>query len=235
VETLWQYISGSGEVEAAFRLVLAIVLAGALGLERESRGRPAGLRTHILVCLGATLLMIVSEFIAQEFAETAGQTWLDRGRIAAGIITGIGFLGAGTIVNTPNEQRGLTTAAMIWFVASLGIAIGAGYYVISVLATVLALSIVMGLRVLEFNLRAHDHFMLFITLPADKLDLEAVKASLTGAGCYRANPLRVCFRDTDIVDLTFVVDSRTEKQFHNLVDVLRKRFPELTRLELQRR
>jgi putative Mg2+ transporter-C (MgtC) family protein len=110
------------------RLALAILLGGAIGLERESRGRPAGLRTHILVCLGATIIMIASTQMAilSQALPQASRIQVDPGRIAAGIVTGIGFLGAGAIIRIGDLVRGLTTAGCIWFVAALGITIGQG-------------------------------------------------------------------------------------------------------------
>jgi putative Mg2+ transporter-C (MgtC) family protein len=125
------------------RLTLAVILAGFLGLERERKGRAAGLRTHVLVCLGATLAMIVADELAR-----AG---VDRGRIAQGVITGVGFLGAGTIIRVRRSARGLTTAAMVWFVAAMGIAIGLEYYALAIAATAFA-----GFAVLALEPIAHQ-------------------------------------------------------------------------------
>ena len=100
------------EADLMFRLVLAVFLGGAIGLERESRGRPAGLRTHILVCLGATIIMIASTrmaIVSQALPPTS-RIQVDPGRIAAGVVTGIGFLGAGAIIRIGDLVRGLTTA-----------------------------------------------------------------------------------------------------------------------------
>lgn len=100
------------------RLLLSTLLGGLIGFERETHGRPAGLRTHILVCLGSTLFTIISYIVA-------GHTF-DPGRIAAQIITGVGFLGAGTIIHQGSVVRGLTTAASIWTVAAIGMGVGVG-------------------------------------------------------------------------------------------------------------
>ena len=102
---------------ALFKLLLAILLGGAIGLEREFRGRPAGLRTNILVCLGATMIMIGSTSMA-EFSQMLSPNFrvsVDPGRIAAGVVTGIGFLGAGAIIRFEDLVRGLTTAGCIWY------------------------------------------------------------------------------------------------------------------------
>lgn len=127
------------EVEFAARLVLSSVLAGIVGLEREVSLKPAGLRTHILVGLGSSLLSILS---SEAFPGS------DPSRIAAAIVIGIGFLGAGTIIKTEEKIIGLTTAATLWIVASIGVATGAGRYLLAVVATVIAFS-VLRLTVLE--------------------------------------------------------------------------------------
>lgn len=139
------------ESDAMFKLVLAIVLGGAVGLERESRGRPAGLRTHILVCLGATIIMIASTRMAilSQVLPSASRIQVDPGRIAAGIVTGIGFLGAGAIIRIGDLVRGLTTAGCIWFVAALGITIGEGLYALAIVSTVLALAALLALTQVE--------------------------------------------------------------------------------------
>lgn len=120
------------EWSALARLLVAVVLGGLIGLERQAHGRPAGLRTHILVCLGAALAMITT----QSFGAS-----VDPGRALAGILTGIGFLGAGVIVKSKEIVRGLTTAACVWFVAALGVVIGQGLYVIAAGSTAIALVI----------------------------------------------------------------------------------------------
>lgn len=126
--------------EVAVRLLIALVLSGIVGWQREIAQRPAGLRTHMLVCLGATLLTLVSVSI----------TGADPMRLASGIVTGIGFIGAGTIIrSTPTEVRGLTTAASIWMIAGVGIAVGVGFYWGAVLTTFLAYIVLVVLKRVE--------------------------------------------------------------------------------------
>jgi putative Mg2+ transporter-C (MgtC) family protein len=129
------------ELNTVFKLLLAILLGGAIGLEREFRGRPAGLRTHILVCLGSTIIMIASQRMAEvsPVLSPVSRITVDPGRIAAGIVTGIGFLGAGAIIRIGDLIRGLTTAGCIWFVAALGISIGQGWHFLAIVSTLLAL------------------------------------------------------------------------------------------------
>ncbi|NLM45686.1 MAG: MgtC/SapB family protein [Firmicutes bacterium] len=121
--------------ELVLRLFVSVLLGGLVGLERERHNRPAGLRTHILVCLGSALIMIVS------FAGFSGAFGFsgDPARIAAQVVSGIGFLGAGTILRQGGFVRGLTTAASLWVVAAIGLSVGIGLYLPAVLTTVLIL------------------------------------------------------------------------------------------------
>ena len=130
-------------LELTIRLALSILLGGVIGLERETINKPAGFRTHILVCLGSTIVMLVSLFI---FTEFKGLTNVDPGRIPAQVISGIGFLGAGTIIIEGANVKGLTTAASLWTVAAIGLAVGVGFYYGAILATFLIL-----LTLITFN------------------------------------------------------------------------------------
>lgn len=130
------------------RLLSAILLGGMIGFERQFHGRPAGLRTHILVCLGACVITIAGLQLAAKCHDQS-QINIDATRIAAGVITGIGFLGAGAIIRTGDLVRGLTTAACIWFTAGLGIAIGYGLLALAFAATILALFSLIALVKIE--------------------------------------------------------------------------------------
>lgn len=123
-------------VGAIFKLALSLVLGSAVGIERRRKGQIAGMRTFSLICMGATLAMLVSIYIPQEYM---GLKNGDPGRIAAQVISGIGFLGAGAIIQMKGSVKGLTTAAGIWSMAAIGLAVGAGMYVISIAAVVLIL------------------------------------------------------------------------------------------------
>jgi len=109
--------------EIMLKLVLAMVFGGIIGLEREIGNRPAGFRTHTLVCMGATLVMMTSSFLLKVYPDAS-----DPSRLGAQVISGIGFLGAGTILKDGSRVRGLTTAASLWAVSCIGLAIGAGFY-----------------------------------------------------------------------------------------------------------
>lgn len=130
------------------RLLLALLLGGVIGFEREQNNRAAGLRTHILVCLGSTLIMLLSMYGFAEFAKL-DNVRLDPARLAAQVISGIGFLGAGTILFTGKSITGLTTAASLWVVAAIGLAVGAGFYYAAGLACGLALVSLFLLNLVE--------------------------------------------------------------------------------------
>jgi putative Mg2+ transporter-C (MgtC) family protein len=122
--------------EIIFKLTMACILGGLIGLERESLNRPAGFRTYTLVCVGSALAMIVSIDMYYQFYKNVNA---DPGRIAAQVVSGIGFLGAGTIMKEGATVRGLTTAAGLWVVACIGLAVGAGLYVPGIVTTALIL------------------------------------------------------------------------------------------------
>lgn len=120
--------------DVILRIILSCILGGLIGMERESVNRPAGLRTHILVCMGSTLVMLTGIFM---FDQYNGITDLDPARLGAQVVSGIGFLGAGTILREGLTVKGLTTAASLWGVACIGLAVGSGFYLGSVVSTLL--------------------------------------------------------------------------------------------------
>ncbi len=135
--------------EVALRLILTVVLCGAIGFEREVRDQPAGFRTHILLGLGATLFTLVSAYGFEPFTRAAlgsGGLQFDPTRISAQIVTGVGFLGAGAIIRRGGDVRGLTTAASLWATAAIGMAVGAGYLFGAAATTVLAMATLYALR-----------------------------------------------------------------------------------------
>ena len=132
------------------KIVLSVVLSGAIGIEREIRHRGAGLRTHILVCLGSTLIMLTSLKVFDIYKNT--NPTIDPARIAAGIVTGIGFLCAGTIIRYGEAVKGLTTAACLWIISGIGMAVGCGFYSAAISVTVLTLVVLILLRKFEKHL-----------------------------------------------------------------------------------
>ena len=137
------------DMEMILRIFVAFILSAIIGLEREIRRHEAGLRTHILVCVGSTLIMLTSLRIFDIYKT---QVNIDPTRIASGVITGIGFLGAGAIIRSTHGVRGLTTASSLWVVAALGLSVGCGFFRVSVFVTALILIVLLFLRKFEWGL-----------------------------------------------------------------------------------
>lgn len=159
------------------RLVLSVIFGGIIGLERGRVGRPAGLRTHILVCLGSALAMMTGEYIFGRYSSG------DPTRMAAQVISGIGFLGAGTILVTGrNQVKGLTTAAGLWATACMGIAIGSGFYKAATLATLLIVFVTVVLHKFEDYLlaksRLFDVYIEFNSAEKIASSIENIKAAV---------------------------------------------------------
>lgn len=134
---------GPVEIEIVIKLVVAAVLGGLVGFEREVHRKPAGMRTHSLVCIGSALFTIMSVSVIGA----------EPSRIAAGIVTGIGFLGAGMIFMSQDKVRGLTTAAELWVLAAIGLAIGLGFYFASLVTTLIVIFILIPLKYVEKEAR----------------------------------------------------------------------------------
>ncbi len=155
------------------RLLVAMVLGGLVGMERQARGRSAGLRTNILVCLGSAAIIVAFQKLMLEMnvgAESAIR--VDPARAAAGVITGIGFLGAGTIVKSRDFVRGLTTAASIWVVSAVGVTVGLGEYLIAVVLTLLVLVSLYALH--RLPIRSDQYSTLHLKWHGDLLLLDEV-------------------------------------------------------------
>jgi putative Mg2+ transporter-C (MgtC) family protein len=145
-------------VEMLLRLVAALVSGALIGYERSFHGRPAGLRTHVLVCLASSLLMLVTVFEQQWVLTAPGEIRLDPTRMAQGIMTGIGFLGAGVVVKEGLNVRGLTTAASIWITAAIGILAGVGMYVPMTIAVLMTLVVLSLFRWIEAKVPTQTYF-----------------------------------------------------------------------------
>ena len=161
----WEYI---------LRIVIAAILGGAIGLEREYRAKGAGFRTHFLVALGSALLMVLSQYgfmdLLKEHSDLSIR--LDPARIAAQVVTGIGFIGAGTIIFQKHVIKGLTTAAGIWVVGAIGMTCGAGMYILSIATTILVL---LGLEAMNFFLSKFGVKSILVKFSAENLqDVNAV-------------------------------------------------------------
>jgi putative Mg2+ transporter-C (MgtC) family protein len=168
--------------EAAIRLALAATLGGIVGLERERLDRAAGLRTHALVAVGAALAMLVSSFGFEDILGSEHVT-LDPSRVAAQVVSGVGFLGAGTIILQREVVRGLTTAASVWAVAAIGLAVGGGLYFEAGFTTFIALAILLGLKPVENRLfGSHRQRVLTLSVDRQQVTLHAIEDAVRAAG-----------------------------------------------------
>lgn len=160
-------------LEILLKLILACILGGIVGFEREHMNRPAGFRTHILVCVGSALIMVTSQYIFEMYE---GRVNVDPTRLGAQIVSGIGFLGAGTIIRDGFNVRGLTTAASLWAVSAVGIAVGIGFYEGAIIATILIFATLILLKRIEWNIsKRNRHSTLYIE--ADNIPGQIAKIS----------------------------------------------------------
>ena len=154
-----------------------------LGLERESHGRAAGLKTTILACVASCLAMILSEdFYRESLAQGAGMFRPDRARLAAGILTGIGFLGAGAIIRQGTLVRGVTTAAVLWFITILGLAFGSGHLLIGVIGTCIAIIALFALPHMEQHVKKDYYVTVTIVLGLNAISDDGIRKILEDAG-----------------------------------------------------
>ena len=191
-------------LELLVQLVLVSVLGGAIGLERELKGKPAGLRTNILICIGATLYTVLSVQMGAAVGDTT--------RIAGQIITGVGFIGAGTILHTRGAVTGLTSAATIWVVAAIGMALGSGHYVEALGASLLVMVVLTGLAPIE-QLVAQRSSVTSLVVHArptpDALEAIASLVKRTGLELERSEARQ------ENVDLVIELDVRGPKRLHD--------------------
>lgn len=189
------------EYEIVFRLFLACVLGGIVGFERERSDSKAGFRTHILVTLGSALIMILSIYAFDEFHAVTK----DPARLAAQVVSGIGFLGAGTILRDKNSIKGLTTAACLWVVAAIGLAVGAGFYISAICVTFLVFLILE--RVVELCFFRKCQSLTIVTMPEGP-KIRDINNVIEQNGIARAN-ISVNFTKDDDGRTTFEYRLRT--------------------------
>lgn len=146
------------DLDMIIKILLACFLGGLIGLERESINRPAGLRTHILVCVGSTLVMTINTILIVNYSSVVN---LDPGRFGAAVLSGIGFLGAGTIIREGNSVSGLTTAASLWTIACIGLAIGAGHFLLATFTTLTVLIVLLGFARFENKINSASRLKVF--------------------------------------------------------------------------
>lgn len=175
------------DVEMLIRLLAALASGAFIGYERSFHGRPAGLRTHVLVCLASAVLMLVTVY-EDHWVRTPGDSRLDPTRMAQGIMTGIGFLGAGVIVKEGLNVRGLTTAASIWITAAIGVLAGVGLYLPMVFAVIMTLSVLSVFRWIEMKVPTQAYYYFDVKYEREgNLSEEAMRELLKKLGFSVAN------------------------------------------------
>jgi putative Mg2+ transporter-C (MgtC) family protein len=178
----------SDDIEMMVRLLAALGAGTLIGYERSFHGRPAGLRTHVLVCLASSLLMLVTVFEDHWVRTAAMETRLDPTRMAQGIMTGIGFLGAGVIVKEGLSVRGLTTAASIWITAGIGVLAGVGLYLPMAASVLLTLIVLSVFRWIEHRVPTQAYYFFDVQYDREgNLSEEALLLALTKLGFSAAN------------------------------------------------
>jgi putative Mg2+ transporter-C (MgtC) family protein len=176
---MWLCADTSCEV---FKLVLAAIVGGIVGFERESHGQAAGLRTNVLVCTGACLLMMLSLHMEHMFRDVGINDTvvrLDPARIASYAIASMGFLGAGAIITGKGTVKGLTTAASMWLVTGIGLAVGAGFYLPAITSVLLSMLVLYGFRRIKQHLPKDEHTILTLMFDQTHGPLEQIKDILT--------------------------------------------------------
>jgi putative Mg2+ transporter-C (MgtC) family protein len=214
---------GHDELVITLRVFGAVLIGGLIGMERTFHGRPAGFRTHALVCVASALLMVVTVYQGQWMhAVSVGGIQTDPTRMAQGIMTGIGFLGAGVIFKEGLTVRGLTTAASIWVTAAIGILVGVGFYLAAVLGAVATLMILSVFRYVENKLPAefYAHHMLRFergaVMPEDKM-----REMIASHGFSIANLSSRLTESGKVFEYRMVLRSRDRKSAEDLSRHLR--------------
>jgi putative Mg2+ transporter-C (MgtC) family protein len=211
--------------DVVLRLVIALAFGGLIGLERSYHGRPAGFRTHAIVCLASTALMLVPVFESQWFKVDSGSTRvaLDPTRMAQGIMTGIGFLGAGVIMKDGLSVRGLTTAASIWITSGIGILVGIGFYVPALLTTGITFSALAGFRWIERRMKTESYAHVSIRFAPDRRCTHAEVIAFVAKHGFSTADVTHWFRREEGMEYRMVVHSLDPTAVRRLSDSLRQR------------
>ncbi|RXI23613.1 MAG: methyltransferase [Candidatus Amulumruptor caecigallinarius] len=206
-----------------WRMLLSMLLGCAVGVERKRKGQTAGIRTFALISMGATLAMLVSIYVPQELM---GKNDGDPTRIAAQVVSGIGFLGAGAIIQMKGSVRGLTTAAGIWMVAMIGLAVGCGLYAISVIATLMVMFILILLENIEHRMSMGSFSRTIrLSLPSIVTDIDPYREVLHHHGGQLVNMFVQYDYDKQQTSLNLIILINESASYTKLLDSLGKVYP----------
>jgi putative Mg2+ transporter-C (MgtC) family protein len=208
--------------DITLRLIAALLVGALIGLERSYHGRPAGFRTHALVCLSTCLLMLITVYESRWFPSvTQGRIAMDPTRMVQGIMTGIGFLGAGVIMKEGLSVRGLTTAASIWATAAIGILIGIGFYFPAVLAILFTLGILSVFRWIETKIprQFYAHFIVRFAR-AERMPEAEMRGLIAEYGFTIANLNYGLDKDRDFFEYRMIIRTIRAHNIRRLVETL---------------
>lgn len=229
--------------QVIFRIFLSIVMGGIIGFERERKNRPAGFRTHILVCIGAAIAVMIQLYIIEYMekmiclnSNLKGLLNADISRMASQVITGVGFLGAGTIIRDKGDVKGLTTAASIWVVACIGISIGLGFYFLSIvgfLGLILALFVFENIEgSINENCREYKFYMEYLSnenvleqivkeLSKNKVKLKNIKFIYYDN--FEKNIIKIKFitQLPKNIDILYIIEILEKNQYVNKINILK--------------
>lgn len=207
---------------AIFKLFMSLLLGGIVGIERKRKGQMAGVRTFALICMGSTLAMIVSSHIPVVYDLKVG----DPARVAAQVISGVGFLGAGAIIQNRGSIRGLTTAAGIWMVAAIGLAIGVGLYLIAIVSTAFILFTLVSLERYEHQVMTERSAKTIqITTHSMKVNTVEMKRVLSRYSIAVHDILLDYNYEKQITTITFIVLTKGNTDFESLFSEMRLTYP----------
>lgn len=202
------------------RLIISLLLGAIVGTERQMRRREAGLRTFTLICLGSTMAMLISIWIPQIYPNFLNG---DPGRIAAQVLTGIGFLGAGAIIQSRGSVYGLTTAACIWVVAVIGLAVGAGMFTAAIIVTALTVTILISLERFEKRMLLDGvNKILVIVCSTAEPDLKRMRKTLEEQNVYVMSNSYELNYETNTAVLTYKVNVKPRSSYTSLFTAIRK-------------
>ena len=202
------------------RLIISFMLGAIVGTERQMRRREAGLRTFTLICLGSTMAMLISIWIPQIYPNFLNG---DPGRIAAQVLTGIGFLGAGAIIQSRGSVYGLTTAACIWVVAVIGLAVGASMFTAAIIVTLLTVTVLISLERFEKRILLDGvNKILVITCSTSEPDLKLMRKTLEEQNVYVMSNSYELNYETDTAVLTYKVNVKPRSSYTSLFTAIRK-------------
>lgn len=222
LETFWEMLTATeiNVVNAVARLLLSMALGAVVGAERKRKGQIAGVRTFALISMGACLAMLLSIYVPQEFL---GLKNGDPGRIAAQVITGVGFLGGGAMIHMKGSVRGLTTAAGIWITATIGMAVGVGMYYSSLVATVLTLLVLVGFEYYEHRAgMGQENRAIKLTIGGIVTDIAPYAKALDEAGVHLSTYYLAYDYELSTTALTLIVLAPSHRDYLPLFDTLAK-------------